>query len=165
MGGFGTAFAVAMLAIAGADIASRGEIGTADAGDVTRVSSMPGTRPIDDFKAFDTVYFDPGSADLRPDALKTVLYQAWMMRHFPDTIASIEGYADGKGSRGHDLDLGARRATAVRQHLISLGIDGGRLTAAAMGDCVPEKGLSGDLAPEKCRSVVTVWKSAGSARR
>jgi peptidoglycan-associated lipoprotein len=70
----------------------------------------------------DRVFFDYDSAQLRPDALPALKHQAeWLKRHLAERII-IEGHADERGTREYNLALGARRAAAVRVHLIAIGV-------------------------------------------
>lgn len=45
-----------------------------------------------------------------------------IQREFPDVSFIVEGYCDDSGAAGYNRDLGFRRASAVRQRLISLGV-------------------------------------------
>lgn len=41
--------------------------------------------------------------------------------HYPNAIVTVEGFADPAGSRAYNLKLGAKRAEAVRDYLVSTG--------------------------------------------
>jgi peptidoglycan-associated lipoprotein len=45
----------------------------------------------------------------------------------------IEGHADERGTREHNLALGERRANASRAYLISLGVDPNRVKTISYG--------------------------------
>jgi OOP family OmpA-OmpF porin len=49
----------------------------------------------------------------------------------------ISGHADRLGSEKYNQALSERRANAVRDYLISKGIDAGRLTAQGKGESMP----------------------------
>lgn len=51
----------------------------------------------------------------------------------PNSIVTIVGYADAPGTEPHNLDLGQRRADAVRNYLISLAVSPGQLHATSLG--------------------------------
>ena len=53
------------------------------------------------------------------------------------TDVDITGYADRLGSEQYNLKLSERRANAVRDYLVSRGIDGGRLKAYGRGEANP----------------------------
>jgi outer membrane protein OmpA-like peptidoglycan-associated protein len=57
----------------------------------------------------------------------------------------IEGYTDGSGDAGYNLDLSYRRARAVQEYLISQGVDRRRLTFIGYGETRP---VASDATPE-----------------
>jgi peptidoglycan-associated lipoprotein len=81
----------------------------------------------------DTVYFGGDSGLLSAPTRATLAAQAqWLMQH-PEVVVQIEGHADPADTRDHALAVGARRAEAVRQYLILLGIPAAQLTAVSFG--------------------------------
>ena len=46
---------------------------------------------------------------------------------------TIEGHCDERGTREYNLALGERRANAVRNYLIALGVSGSRLNTISYG--------------------------------
>ncbi len=81
----------------------------------------------------DTVYFGGDSGLLSAPARATLAAQAqWLMQH-PNVVVQIEGHADAADTRDHALAVGARRAEAVRQYLVLLGIPAAQLTAVSFG--------------------------------
>ena len=44
------------------------------------------------------------------------------MRRWPSIRVTIEGHADARGTNEYNLALGERRAAAVKDYLVSLGI-------------------------------------------
>ena len=59
--------------------------------------------------------------------------QAAWLRSYPNTIVTIEGHADERGTREYNLALGERRAQAVKNYLTSLGIAPNRLNTISYG--------------------------------
>jgi peptidoglycan-associated lipoprotein len=57
---------------------------------------------------------------------------AWMKENAAVTI-QIEGHCDNRGSVEYNLALGERRAKAVKDYLVGLGIDAKRLTVISFG--------------------------------
>jgi peptidoglycan-associated lipoprotein len=55
------------------------------------------------------------------------------MRRWTSTQVTVEGHADSRGSSEYNLALGSRRATAVRDYLVSLGVPTGRITVVSKG--------------------------------
>ena len=45
----------------------------------------------------------------------------------------LEGHCDERGSAEYNLGLGSRRARAVKQYLVSLGVPGNRITVVSKG--------------------------------
>jgi len=70
----------------------------------------------------DTVLFDYDSSSLNPAADGIVRQWAGWMRQFPAISVVIQGHCDERGTREYNLALGDRRANAVRNVLLALGI-------------------------------------------
>ena len=85
----------------------------------------------------DTVRFVVDQSTLTPEAQSTLTQQAaWLVSH-PAYTATIEGHADEQGTEDYNLALGARRASAVQQFLISQGVVGTRLKTVSYGKLRP----------------------------
>jgi peptidoglycan-associated lipoprotein len=78
-------------------------------------------------------YFDYDKADIRPDARDALSKTADFLKAHPSIKASIEGHCDERGSTEYNLGLGDRRASAVKQYLVSLGVSADRLTTVSFG--------------------------------
>jgi len=81
----------------------------------------------------DTVHFDYDKYDIL-DSDRTVLQRqaAWLAK-YPAVRVTVEGHCDERGTREYNLALGARRANAVKEYLVSLGVSGGRLETISYG--------------------------------
>ena len=79
------------------------------------------------------VFFETDSFALSPDARTILERQAAWMQGNPGARFMIAGNADERGTREYNLALGARRANAVRDYLISLGIAPSRLETVSYG--------------------------------
>jgi peptidoglycan-associated lipoprotein len=55
------------------------------------------------------------------------------MKRWPSTKVTIEGHCDSRGSSEYNLALGDRRAKAVRDYLVSLGIGADRIQTVSKG--------------------------------
>jgi peptidoglycan-associated lipoprotein len=55
------------------------------------------------------------------------------LKGYPQMHVTIEGHCDERGSTEYNLALGDRRANAVKQYLISLGIPDERFNAVSFG--------------------------------
>ncbi len=81
--------------------------------------------------AFDKAVIRPVSYSLLDEVAATIL-------HHPDlATVEIEGHADERGTPAYNRDLSARRAVAVREYLVSAGVDAERLTTRAYGESDP----------------------------
>ena len=78
-------------------------------------------------------YFDYDKADIRADAKDALGKTADFLRNYPQLRVTIEGHCDERGSTEYNLALGDRRANAVKQYLVSLGIPADRLTTVSYG--------------------------------
>jgi peptidoglycan-associated lipoprotein len=78
-------------------------------------------------------YFDYNKADLRPDAHDALAQSAQFLRTHPEVKVIIEGYCDERGTTEYNLGLGQKRADAVKQFLVSLGIQENRVATTSFG--------------------------------
>lgn len=80
------------------------------------------------------IYFDYDSFALRPDALKALGGNAEKMKADPaNTMFQVEGHCDERGTQEYNMALGEKRALAVREHLIKLGVAGDRIVTISYG--------------------------------
>ncbi len=104
----------------------------------------------------DRVLFAVDQSTLSPQAQTLLQGQAeWLLAN-PDYVATIEGHADEQGTREYNLALGARRANAAREYLISRGVAGNRLTTVSFGKERPIEICSTEDCYSKNRRAVTV---------
>ena len=54
--------------------------------------------------------------------------------HYPDAVVTVEGFADPSGSAGYNKHLGAERAQAVRDYLVSNGLSADHLRVVSYGE-------------------------------
>ncbi|SFR16461.1 peptidoglycan-associated lipoprotein Pal [Poseidonocella sedimentorum] len=96
------------------------------------------------------------------DAARAVLdgQAAWLISN-PEFTAVIEGHADEQGTRDYNLALGARRANAVREYLVSRGIAGHRLESLTFGKERPIAVCSDETCYTQNRRAVTVVAAGG----
>jgi peptidoglycan-associated lipoprotein len=77
----------------------------------------------------------------------------------PDYSAIIEGHADEQGTREYNLALGARRANAAREYLVSRGVADGRIRVVSFGKERPIEICSEESCYAKNRRAVTLLTS------
>jgi peptidoglycan-associated lipoprotein len=81
----------------------------------------------------------------------------------PGYAAIIEGHADEQGTREYNLALGARRAAAVQNFLISQGVAANRLRTISYGKERPLEVCSEEACYAKNRRAVTVLSAGAGA--
>ena len=84
-------------------------------------------------QAVHDAYFDYDKADIRADARTALSQTADYLKANPSIKATIEGHCDERGSTEYNLGLGDRRANAVKQYLVSLGVGADRLSTVSFG--------------------------------
>jgi peptidoglycan-associated lipoprotein len=132
-------FLIAMSAVAAlAACASRGEptpTPTETPPPVTTAPRGPTPGSVEDFRVSvgDRVFFGYDRFDLTPEARSVLERQAAWLRQYPNVRLLVAGNCDERGTREYNLALGARRAAAARDYLVSLGIDAGRIETVSYG--------------------------------
>lgn len=81
----------------------------------------------------DRVFFGYDRFDLSSEARSVLERQAAWLRRYPNVRVLVAGNCDERGTREYNLALGARRAAAARDFLVSLGIDGARIESVSYG--------------------------------
>jgi len=82
----------------------------------------------------DRVFFETDSSELTPQSRATLDKQAqWLNNYAQYSQFTVEGHADERGTREYNIALGARRANAVKEYLVSLGVSSGRLDTISYG--------------------------------
>jgi len=104
----------------------------------------------------DRVFFDFDSIQLRVDGRATLEKQAMWLKQNADVAVWIEGHADERGTREYNLALGERRANAIRDYLVALGIDQSRMKTRSYGKERPVDPRSAKDAWDKNRRGVVV---------
>ena len=104
----------------------------------------------------DRVLFAVDQSTLGPQARATLDGQVQWLRTNSDYNAVIEGHADEQGTRSYNLALGARRANAVMEYLVSQGIPSNRLRFVSYGKERPIEICSEESCYAKNRRAVTI---------
>jgi len=83
------------------------------------------------------IYFSFDRYDLEGEARETLKANAdWLKRNSTARI-EIEGHCDERGTNEYNLALGAKRAQAAKDYLITLGIATERLSTISYGEEIP----------------------------
>jgi peptidoglycan-associated lipoprotein len=109
------------------------------------------------------VYFDLDRYDVRAEGMATLQRQAQFLSENPQIMLRIEGHCDERGTREYNLALGDRRANAVREALVSLGVDRGRLSTISYGKDRPECSESDESCWQRNRRGQSVLQEAAGS--
>lgn len=84
-----------------------------------------------------TILFDFGKAILKPESKATLDKVAVIMKKFGDEKFYVNGHTDNSYTETYNLKLSLNRANAVKDYLVSKGIDALRLTTKGFGESKP----------------------------
>ena len=104
----------------------------------------------------DRVFFAYDSYSLAASAQATLNKQAKWLKANPSVAIAGEGHADERGTREYNLALGDRRASSVKDYLMSQGISSNRISTISYGKERPVKSGSNDTAWAQNRRSVSV---------
>ncbi|WP_316860634.1 peptidoglycan-associated lipoprotein Pal [uncultured Cohaesibacter sp.] len=102
-------------------------------GDANGSTATPGSAQDFVVNVGDRVFFETDSTDLNYSAQATLDNQAVWLNQYPNYRIAIEGHADERGTREYNIALGARRANAVQNYLVSKGVAANRMTTKSYG--------------------------------
>ena len=96
-------------------------------------SIAPGS--LEDFRVNvgERVYFDLDQYRLDTEDQDILKRQAAWLASYPDIRVLVAGNADERGTREYNLALGERRANAVKEYLVSLGVSASRVDTVSYG--------------------------------
>jgi peptidoglycan-associated lipoprotein len=128
-----TVYKLAVAVMLGAAVLSAGCAKRPQAGAGVAGVATPGSPQDFQVNVGDRVFFETDSSALTPQATATLGRQVQWLGQYPRYTFTIEGHADERGTREYNLALGARRATAVRDFMISRGIPANRMRTISYG--------------------------------
>ncbi len=105
----------------------------------------------------DTVIFAFDSYELDQAALLILEGQIEHLRENKNLLVTVEGHADELGTREYNLGLGERRASRVKDHFLTAGINAARIKTISYGKERPLIEGSSDYARSRNRRAVTVF--------
>lgn len=109
----------------------------------------------------DTVHFGYNDYNVEDSDKGTLQRQATWLQKYPGVRITVEGDCDERGTREYNLALGARRANAVKEYLVSLGISGARVETISYGKEHPVCSESNEDCWAQNRRGVTAISSGG----
>ena len=105
--------------------------------------------------AGDRVFFAYDRSDISSEAQQILQRQSQWLKRYPNVSVTIEGHTDERGTREYNLALGERRAQAVKNVLVALGIPAARVSTISYGKERPEVPHSDDQSYAQNRRGVT----------
>ena len=104
-------------------------------------------RPAPAKPELQTVYFEYDRWKLRDEARQALRDNAEQLQASPDSGAvTVVGHCDERGSEEYNLALGDRRAAAVKQYLMDLGVPSSRVSTMSFGESRPAVQGEGEAA-------------------
>ncbi len=112
----------------------------------TSESTTPGQSSLDQLREGKTspvpsplkeIFFSFDRYDLEGEARETLKLNADWLKRNPTVRIEIEGHCDERGTNEYNLALGAKRAQAAKDYLITLGIAADRLSTISYGEEIP----------------------------
>jgi peptidoglycan-associated lipoprotein len=100
----------------------------------TTIPALPSPKEFVETSALRDVYFDFDKYEIRSQDKPVLDENVKWLKQNTAAMLLVEGHADERGTNEYNLALGERRAKATRDHLVSLGIDGGRITVISYGE-------------------------------
>ena len=91
------------------------------------VEQLNAEKPLDD------VFFDLDKSVVRDDAKPALQKDADWLKKWTSVMVTLEGHSDSRGTAEYNLGLGNRRANAVKDYLLNLGIPASRVTVVSKG--------------------------------
>ena len=84
-----------------------------------------------------TIYFAYDSQELSESEMRLLDQCADWLLSRPGIMVQIEGHCDERGTQEYNLNLGQRRANAVREYLVSKGVNPSQMTTISYGEMHP----------------------------
>ena len=102
-------------------------------GSTTSSSIVPGSSQDFVQNVGDRVFFDTDKSAIKAEGQQTLQRQAQWLAKYPNVTITVEGHCDDRGTREYNLALGERRAQAVRNALVALGVQANRVKTISYG--------------------------------
>lgn len=150
------ALTISVLAVALSACAQKVQDGAMSSASATQNAGNIGSAQYLATNVLDRVFFDIDQSTLDASSMDVLRGQAaWLKRNSRVAIV-VEGHADERGTRDYNLALGARRASAVRDALISMGASPEQVSTLSYGKERPVSVCSENRCWSKNRRAVSV---------
>jgi len=87
--------------------------------------------------SLDNVHFDFDKATLRPEGFVILDKAAALLQQHERVVVEVAGHTDSIGTEAYNQGLSERRATTVKDYLVSKGIKASRMTVKGYGEAQP----------------------------
>ncbi|MEZ4647817.1 MAG: peptidoglycan-associated lipoprotein Pal [Candidatus Eisenbacteria bacterium] len=111
------------------------------------------------------IYFDYDQSRIRTDAMTVLNANGKALRGEIGTQVTLEGHCDERGTVEYNLALGDRRARAVKDYLVSYGVESSRISTISYGEERPAVMGHDESAWAENRRVHFARKAQGQASR
>jgi peptidoglycan-associated lipoprotein len=101
-------------------------------------TDLANMTPNRDIFAPNTVYFEFDRSAVRQSEQANIQAVAKVLKEQPNTKVQVEGHCDERGTEEYNRALGEKRALAIREYLMNLGIEGGRVYTISYGEDKPK---------------------------
>jgi peptidoglycan-associated lipoprotein len=85
-------------------------------------------------KMLKDIHFDFDKYNIRPEEAEVLRENSALLRKYPVMKFQVEGHCDERGTGEYNLALGERRANSIKNYLVSLGIEPGRIATISYGE-------------------------------
>lgn len=119
------------------------------------------TTPRD--SALKEIYFAFDQYDLDGEDRATLRATADWLKKNPAARVEVEGHSDERGTNEYNLALGAKRAQAAKDYLVSLGVAANRIPTVSYGEEIPTCRSQGEDCWQKNRRDRFVMTAKGLA--
>lgn len=124
---------------------------------------VPGSLKDFQVNVGDTVHFDYDRSNVLDEDKTTLQRQAVWLNKYPSVRVTIQGNCDERGTRAYNLALGAQRAEAVKEYLVSLGVSSARMGTISYGKERPVCAESNEACWAQNRRAVTGISSGAAS--
>jgi peptidoglycan-associated lipoprotein len=120
---------------AGAGAAGLGEQGLGGKGSLEQFEK--GTLGGGEGGPLSDIHFDFNDYTIRPQDSEILRHNAGWLSSHANSRVQVEGHCDERGSEEYNIALGAKRAQAAKDYLVTLGIASNRISTISYGKELP----------------------------
>jgi outer membrane protein OmpA-like peptidoglycan-associated protein len=111
------------------------------------------------------VLFGTDQSSLTPDGMRSAQKLADVLAQNPSRTVLVEGFTDSTGTSGYNQELSSRRAAAVRDALMQMGIASQRISVRGYGESYPVAGNDNPAGRQLNRRVEIVLSDASGVTK